>query len=229
MNIGKAFSYVFEDERWVTKVLLGGLITLVPILNIATFGYMLKTAHNVAYGNPHPLPEWGEDFGDTFMRGLYALVINFVYFIPYILLIVVFSCIVGIPLAGGETWEETGLLALCLVPIFLMVAFASALVSYAALARYVITDSLNEALKIGEVISAVRSNSKPWVMLFLVVLLASIVASLGLIACFMGVIFTAFYAYCVMGHALGQTVAQQSGSSTYVPDMPGYDPSSGYQ
>ncbi|NJO81490.1 MAG: DUF4013 domain-containing protein [Blastochloris sp.] len=148
MNIGKAFSYVFEDERWVTKVLLGGLITLVPILNITTFGYMLKTAHNVAYGNPHPRPEWGEDFGDTFMRGLYALVINFVYFIPYILLIVVLHRRHSV--GRGETWEATGLLALCLVPIFLMVAFASALVSYAAFARYVITHSLNEALKIGE-------------------------------------------------------------------------------
>ncbi|NOK63647.1 MAG: hypothetical protein GFH27_549297n11 [Chloroflexi bacterium AL-W] len=76
MNIGKAISYVFEDERWISKVLLGGLIAAIPILNFAAIGYMIKTARNVAYGNPRPLPEWGEDFGDTFMLGFHGFVIS---------------------------------------------------------------------------------------------------------------------------------------------------------
>ena len=33
MDIGKAFSFVFEDERWVSKVLLGGLFMIIPIVN----------------------------------------------------------------------------------------------------------------------------------------------------------------------------------------------------
>ena len=28
MDIGKAFSFVFEDEKWISKVLLGGLIEM---------------------------------------------------------------------------------------------------------------------------------------------------------------------------------------------------------
>ena len=225
MDIGKAFSYVFDDERWVTKVLLGGLIMLVPILNFATFGYMLKTARNVAYGNPQPLPEWNDDFGDTFMRGLYAIVINLVYFIPYILVAIVFSCIPGILGVGGDSGEAiAGILALCFIPIYLIAALASALLAYAGFARYVVTDSLSEALKVGEVISTVRSNPKPWIMLLLVIFLASLVGMLGVIGCFIGVFFTLFYAYCVMGHLLGQTIAQQGTTSSYVPDMPGYDP-----
>ena len=225
MDIGKAFSYVFDDERWVTKVLLGGLITIVPILNFAAFGYMLKTARNVAYGNPQPLPEWNDDFGDTFMRGLYAFVINLVYLIPYFIVVFLFSCIAGLATgadSGGET--ISALLGCIMIPVYLIVILASLLFAYAGLARYVMTDSLGEALKIGEVISTVRSNPKPWVMLLLVVFLAGIVGSLGAIACFIGVFFTVFYAYCIMGHALGQTIAQQGTTSAYVPDMPGYDP-----
>ena len=65
MDIGKAFSYVFEDEQWISKVLIGGLLIWIPIVNFAVFGYMIKVAQNVAQGNPRPLPEWGE-FGDHF-------------------------------------------------------------------------------------------------------------------------------------------------------------------
>ena len=32
MDIGKAFSYVFEDEGWISKVLIGGLLIWIPIV-----------------------------------------------------------------------------------------------------------------------------------------------------------------------------------------------------
>ncbi len=50
MDIGKAFSFVFEDEKWVSKVLLGGLFFCIPIINFAVIGYMIKVAQNVAQG-----------------------------------------------------------------------------------------------------------------------------------------------------------------------------------
>ena len=83
MDIGKAFGFVFEDEKWVSKVLLGGLFFLIPIVNFAVIGYMLKVAQNVAQGNPRPLPEWGGgEFGNHFMRGLHGIVIQIVYQLP---------------------------------------------------------------------------------------------------------------------------------------------------
>ena len=95
MDIGKAFSYVFEDEQWISKVLLGGVILLIPIVGwIAVSGYMVKVAQNVAQGNPRPLPQWGE-FGDHFMRGLYAFVIGLVYLIPVFVLEGLFFCVTG--------------------------------------------------------------------------------------------------------------------------------------
>ncbi|MEM8531841.1 MAG: DUF4013 domain-containing protein, partial [Chloroflexota bacterium] len=106
MDIGKAFSYVFDDERWVTKVLLGGLLFLIPIVGqIALSGYMIKVAKNVVRNHPQPLPEVFDNFGETIVQGLYAFVINLVYFIPYILLAIVFSCIPGILGAGGDSGE----------------------------------------------------------------------------------------------------------------------------
>src|SRR6266545_1875945 len=135
MDIGKAFSFVFEDEEWVSKVLLGGLIALIPLIGqITVVGYSLKVAQNVAQGNPRPLPTWSE-FGDHLMRGLYEFVIRLVYALPIIVV--------------------------------------------AAIARFVVTNRLGEALKFAEVIALVRRNVGPWEMMLVVALLASFVAGLG--------------------------------------------------
>ncbi len=118
MDIGKAFSYVFDDEHWISKVLIGGLLIWIPIVNFAVFGYMIKIAQNVAQGNPHPLPEWGE-FGDHFMRGFYVFVIYLVYLLPIFILEGLFFCVTGGLAAGsrrGEGGAAAALLGLCLVP-----------------------------------------------------------------------------------------------------------------
>ena len=91
MDIGKAFSFVFEDEEWVGKVLIGGLISLIPLIGqLAVLGYALKVAQNVAQGNPRPLPRWNE-FGDHLMRGLYDFVIRLVYALPVVVLGLLFG------------------------------------------------------------------------------------------------------------------------------------------
>ena len=115
--------------------------------------------------------------------------------------------------------------------IYLITIFACLCMAYAGLARLVATNNLSEALKFRDVFASVRSNSRPWLMMVLVSLLAGLVAGLGLIACGIGVLFTAFYSYLIMGHALGQTVAQQGGvAGTYAPaPPPSYGPPPTYQ
>lgn len=227
MDVGRAFGYVFEDQRWLSKVAIGGLVSAVPILNFAALGYMLKVAENVARGSATPLPEWNE-FGDHFMRGLYAVVISLVYFIPYILLVIVFSCITAAAGGSGNSnsaQAAAGLLSCLLVPVYLIVAFACALFAYAGMARYVATNTLSEAFKFGDVFAMVRNRPGAWGMLLLVIILAGIVGGLGIIACGIGVIFTAFYSYLVMGHALGQTIVQEGlMGSTYSTPPPSYTP-----
>jgi hypothetical protein len=215
---------VFEDERWVSKVVIGGLLCWVPIVNFAVIGYMLRVAQNVAQGNPRPLPEWNE-FGDHFVRGFYAFVIYLVYLIPVFVLEGLFFCATGGLAASSRRGGEgaaVGLLGLCLVPLILLLALGLSVLIYAALARFVATNSLSEALKFSEVIASVRSNFGPWLILWLVALLAGFVGGLGVIACGVGLLFTAFYSQCVIGYALGQTVAQQgiSGNPAAPPAPP---------
>jgi hypothetical protein len=198
-------------------VLIGGLLIWIPIVNFAVFGYMIKIGQNVAQGIPRPLPEWGE-FGDHFMRGFYVFVIYLVYLMPIFILEGLFFCVTG-GLASGSRRGEGGavaaLLGLCLVPLIIILALAISFVLYAAMARYVATNSLSESFKFAEVIASVRSNFTPWLMLWLVSILAGLVGGLGVIAFGVGVLFTSFYGQCVLGHALGQTVAQQRPTNPY--------------
>ncbi|HEX5692874.1 MAG TPA: DUF4013 domain-containing protein, partial [Roseiflexaceae bacterium] len=209
MDIGKAFSYVFEDERWISKVLIGGLILIVPILNFAAFGYLVKIAQNVAQRNPRPLPEWSGQLGDHFMRGLNVFVIYLVYLLPVFILEGLFFCVTGglasrVDAGSDASGAAFGLLGVCLFPLILLLALVLFVLIFAAIARYAATNTLSEAFKFGEIIAGVRRNLSPWLMLLLVYILAQFVGGLGIIACGIGVFFTAFYAQCVLGHALGQ-------------------------
>ncbi len=233
MEIGKAFGFVTEDEQWITKVLIGGLIQFVPLLGtIAILGYSYRVAQNVARGNPRPLPAWGE-FGALLGRGFMVLIIQIVYLLPVIVLygVFVFLTVAGAAAAGESEAGAgvVGLLGLCLIPLILIAALVCGFASLAAIMRYLATDSLGEAFKFGEVIATLRSHIGAFLMILVVGILAGLVAGLGVIACGVGVLFTGFYAQCVIGHAIGQAMQRIFPPQQPVYAAPGYyGPPPGY-
>ncbi|PWH20913.1 MAG: hypothetical protein DDG58_00470, partial [Ardenticatenia bacterium] len=84
MDIGIAFSYMFQDRDWLKKILIGGVISLIPIVNFAALGYVVQLVRNVRDGQDLPLPEW-DQFGEYFVSGLYLFLVYVVYAIPIIL------------------------------------------------------------------------------------------------------------------------------------------------
>jgi hypothetical protein len=209
MNIGQAFGYVFEDEQWLTKTLLGGLISIIPL--VGTFvvnGYSYKVAQNTARDLPRPLPEWNE-FVDALMKGLIGLVVSLIYTLPLGLMYACFVSLLAAAGAGAERGGGEGIviaLSLLFVPLLLIVAVLVITLSFVGMAHYLATDDIGAAFRFGQVWNSFRSHLGSWLMLMLLALLAGIVAALGLIALIVGVIFTSFYAYCVIGHGLGQVM-----------------------
>ncbi|NLC14014.1 MAG: hypothetical protein GX768_08235, partial [Chloroflexi bacterium] len=44
MNFGKAFTFIFDDERWFDKLIVPILVSLIPIVGMMAFtGYLLRT------------------------------------------------------------------------------------------------------------------------------------------------------------------------------------------
>ncbi len=213
MDLGRAFSYVFDDENWLTVILIGGLLLIVPIFGqLVLLGFMLTAARNVMQGNPNPLPRW-DNLGDKFVQGLYALGIQLVYALPIIIPIILLSCVAGVLGAGAGDSDAAvatiGGLFFCLIPILIIAGLVLQIFGLAATVRYLQTGAFGSAMQFGEVISMVRSDIGGWVVLWLLQLLCGIVASAGSIVFGVGALFTTVYSQAVFGHLLGQTVLKK--------------------
>ncbi len=210
MDIGISFSYMFQDKDWLKKILIGGLISLVPIVNFAALGYVVQIVRNVRDGQILPLPEW-DQFGEYFMSGLSLFLVHLVYSIPIIIL----ACLEGVGAAvfgsagnGSGSNDAMGAYAIvttCLNCLIGLWALVIGVISPALTVRFAETGQFNATLRFGGVMDVIRANVGNYVIVMLLMWLASgIIAPLGLIACVVGVIFTQFWAYLVWGNLLGQ-------------------------
>ncbi|MCX7838103.1 MAG: DUF4013 domain-containing protein [Anaerolineae bacterium] len=212
MDIGKSFTYVFEDPNWIMKVLIGGVVSAIPIVNFAALGYMVTTLKNVADGQPQPLPEWS-NFGDHFMKGLYVFVGALIYVSPIILLYCcMFAISAVLPAAGGAAGRDAanalgtlaGLLGLCLSCLIFIVAIAVAVLFPAALVRFAMSNQLSTFWDFRGTFDLVRANLTNYIIALLIAWIAGFVAGFGVILCVIGVIFTSFWAQLVGAHVFGQ-------------------------
>jgi hypothetical protein len=208
-DFGKAFSFIFEDPRWVQKTLLGGLFYLAGFLIIGWFfilGYCAKLARNVMNGVERPLPEWDE-LGDYFAEGLRLFGIVFLYILP----IIAVALLVGIPAAmiGALQHNEGAQMAgsclsasmVCLMfPLGLAVTFWYP----AAMLRAVAENRFGAAFEFGPIWRFIKANIGNYLLAILVFFIARFAAGIGIILFCIGIIFTGFLSMCVMTHAFAQ-------------------------
>jgi hypothetical protein len=215
MDFGKAFSFTFDDPDWVKKVLLGGVISLVPILNFAASGYSLQVTKRVLNNDPRPLPEW-DDIGGKWVKGLLVAVIGFVYALPLTLM----NCILQVvtqTLArsnSSSSSDQMGtaviVLTSCLGCLMFLYGIFMGFVLPAAIGNYAAKDQLGAAFRFGEILSLVQKNLGTYLLVLVIEIISGLVAVLGIIACIIGVAFTGFWAVLVTGHATGQAYREAS-------------------
>ncbi len=226
MDIGSAFTYMFDDQDWLKKIAIGGGVILIALalspilvgllLLLPINGYMLEALKNVRDGRPTPLPEWG-NFGDLFTKGLMIFVIGLVYSLPGLL----FACgslltnpqIIAelTPNVDRDVIASLGIVSGCLSCIqFILSLLGSALVP-AALIRYAQYGTLGSAFQFGAIISFVKNNLGDYLIVFLLSLVSNLAAALGIILCLVGIVFTGFWGVLVNAGLYGQ-LARKAGS-----------------
>ena len=184
MDIGKSLTYMFEDEKWANKVVVGAAINMIPILNFASAGYMLATIRNVANDVVPSLPTW-DDFGDYFVKGLVLAIIGLVYALPLLVL----SCcpISGMFLPAFYDTNEMGavlrLTNLAVVSIFglfvLLYALAYTFVMPAVMLHYASAGDFSAAFQFGQIFAFIRDNINSYVKAWLYVLVLGVVIGIG--------------------------------------------------
>lgn len=225
MDIGKAFTFVAEDEEWLSKLGIGAIITLASFLILPAFllvGYMVQVTRNVKNGEARPLPVW-TNWDKLFIDGLYVGIAQFIYTLPLWLIVCV--AIVATVGFGGltETMENaagmaiatTWILVSCLI---LLVAVALFFISPAIIIQYVRTGEFGATFRVGEVFGIARDNAGSIliaaVAMFVVSLVFSIlVGALQIIPCIgtiigtvLGILAGPWFA-AASGHLYGQIAA----------------------
>ncbi|MBS1250071.1 MAG: hypothetical protein MAG431_01660 [Chloroflexi bacterium] len=228
MDFGQAFAFVFEDEEWLKKVGIAGLIFLIPIVGIfVVLGWSLEITRRVIGNHPEPLPDWA-DFMDYLVKGLQVFVIGFVYMLP---VVVLQTCSSGsLALLGSEdeaVITALSIISICFGCITFLYGLAVGLIFPAAIGNFAAKDELKAAFNFGEVFGIARENIGVYALVLLGSIVTGFIASLGAVACGIGIAFTSAYAYAVNGHLWGQAynaALPGGGAAAAVESIPEPDP-----
>ncbi len=205
MDIGKSFSYMFEDEKWIEKIGIGGLVSLIPILgNFLVIGYFVELVRRVRQHEPEPLPAW-DDWGGKLADGFKLFVVYLVWGLP--LIILYFLILIPMMIAGDSDTGSTiaSLFALCFGCFAFLYAIVLWLASPAITIKFAETGEIGAGFQVGEILNFTKSHLGEIIVVVLVSLVAYLIAGLiGAILCLIGMIFTYFWAGLVQYHMMAQ-------------------------
>jgi hypothetical protein len=224
IDFNRAIKHPFDDKDWLTKGVVGGVISMVPILNFAIMGWMLDHSQNVAQEADTPLPDWGANLSDKLLNGLKLAATYFVYALPLIVLSLVFTFMMGgmAAVADGANRNTSNalgagisLLGLALMCLSLGWSLGLAYLSPAIVLQFARNGkSIASALNLKEVFAITRANSSDYLMTalgplfinFAIGLVVSLISLTGIGLCL--TIPASFllspYLMAVMGHFIGQ-------------------------
>ena len=187
MDIQKSFSYQFEDTEWISKLGLGAVITLVPVLNFAWSGYMVGIIRNVLDGAARPLPAW-DDLGKRFTDGLILAAAGLIYALPILLLVgipTVFLVFAGV-LSGNQDLQGVsqalagvgGVVFFALLCVVILYALALSIVYPVILLVYAREGTFASCFQFRRILDLISKNSGPFLTLWGVSLAAGLVVGM---------------------------------------------------
>lgn len=202
------FNSFTRDPDIYKKLLIGSLLVLVGVGFIPLAGWRLETIRrNIREEEPF-LPEW-DDFGKYILDGLKLLAFNLIWFSPIVLLVIVVA-VLAIVLSGRFASEEDLALAIvvlnfCTVGltfVYLLPALVLSIPAYGILAE---GGSFSEAINPKNAYRILRGDTGGFVVAGLIAALAtSLLTSLGMLLCFIGVYPAYAVSYGIMGQLYGQ-------------------------
>lgn len=228
MDIGKSFSFPFEDKQWISKLGMGALIAMVPILNFAWTGYLVALIRNVMNNVQEPLSNW-DDLGKKFTDGLTLVAAGLVYTLPMLIVICLPLSFMIVPaiLSGNRDLEDIAqllagagsLLFICLLCAFLVYSLVLSVIYPAILVLFAREGTFASCFKFREVFDIIGKNTSQfftaWIISIggglligfaagIVQAILSIIPCLGWIVSFVLTIGIVAYTSAVYAHLFGQ-------------------------
>ncbi len=206
MDFAKSIQYPLQDKQFAVKLLIGTLLTLIPIVNFITYGYMLRVARDAQNGERDALPEW-DNMVDDLVQGFIAWAGSIIYYLP----VIVASFLMIIPAVILDAAEADALIFMlvCCFTLFVLgySVFITPLYALAA-ANYAKTrDFAGAFFGFGARLRELRAQPMNAVLFFVFVLLVQtligLLASLTIWLCGLGLVFV-WLGNVMIAHFAGQ-------------------------
>jgi hypothetical protein len=227
MDVGKSVGYVFEDQKWTNKLLIGMLVSIVPIVNFALLGWVIDIMRNVSQRQATLLPEW-DNFGDKFVKGAILFVVSLIYSLPLLLI----SCpALFLPFTRGDLGGDgqqalSGLFVGTTVLLTCAISVYALLISFlmpAVFLNFARKGTFAAGFEFGEIWRIMSKNLSDYIVAWLIIIVVSIGVSfvIGLAAGVLAFIpccgwilgwilfgVSSVYIAAVFGHLFGQIGAE---------------------
>ncbi|HBX69530.1 MAG TPA: hypothetical protein DEH25_09155 [Chloroflexi bacterium] len=206
MEFGKSFTYIFEEEDWIMKILLAAVIALIPFVGqLVVAGWGVEITKRAINKDSELLPGWS-DFVNYLVKGLVLLLIGFVYMLPVILVQV---CSNGFLIYGQNSGQDSlmtisSIVTACFGCLTFIYAVLAGFLMIAAIGKYADTGEIGAAFRFGEVFASVKAAPAAYFMVLLGGVIAGVIAFVGIVACVIGVFFTAAIANAIIANLEGQ-------------------------
>ncbi len=196
-RITEAFVWPVRDPQWALKLIIIGLISLIPIIGwMNGLGWMLGSLDRLRSGEERLADGYFAHIG----RGARLFVVELIYALMVIAVGLVFY-VPGILVAVSQSHGNAnpGVIALALLldlAALGLVSLGSLAYTFLLPAVVLATDAggIGAGLSIGAIVRRSRANPVNTLIAGLMLIAASFVSSIGVIACGIGVVFTAPYA-----------------------------------
>lgn len=196
-RITDAFAWPARDPRWLTKILIIGLLLLIPIAGaINSIGWMLATLDRLRAGEETLAPANLSHLG----RGLRLFVVNIVYGLA-IVLVAAAIYVPALLIASSQSQGSANPALVSLAIVLSLLAFSVATLgtlafNFALPAIVLATDrgGILSGLRVSGVVRRSRINVAYTLIAGLMLIAAGFVGSLGVVLCGIGVLFTSAYA-----------------------------------
>jgi uncharacterized protein DUF4013 len=218
-RIADAFVWPFHDPEWVGKVLLMGLILIIPIIGpINGIGWMLASLDRLRAGEERLPPANFDHIG----RGLRLFVVYLVYYLAVaVVASVIYVPAVLILASQGHGNANPALVTLgvgLLLVSYSFLTLASLAVGFATPSIVLAFDQggIGSGLNVKSVVRFATRSLINTLIAGLMLIAAGIVGGLGVIVCFVGVYFTQAYAlamqaWIIRSFELGQKEVTDAG------------------
>jgi hypothetical protein len=206
-SVGDSFAWPFQDPGWFGKMVLQGLIAIIPIVGwIALAGWMMLTIDNYRAGRRELAPA-----GFHLARGAGI-------FFVYLIYAIVFAIPGGIVTGLGGAAQSGGLASLGNLINLLLRLFLTFLAPAIILFTY--RGGFSAGLDVGGIWQTVTANPTNTFLAALVILVGNIIGGLGAILCLVGLLFTVPYGLAVTAGAVTWYERVVTGPAPVPPSQP---------